>query len=255
VLVGGFAASDWLFTKLCELLTPLDVNMVRPENHVNKAVSDGAISFYLDHIVRTRVSKFTYGSFIHVAYDPSNPDHQYRSHRVFISASGARRLLGSFSIILPKNTQVSETKEFRRSYYSAAESAAGLRTVSFPVWCYRGNVAVPRWEDVDATNYTKLCTIEADLSGVPLLPQPKAVGQGTYYSVDYDFVLLLGMTELKAQIAWRENGVEKRSPTKIVYDPDIDRDPEATQEDIAPLTSSETLLVNALTNLLRDSAY
>ena len=68
----------------------------------NKAVSDGAISFYLDHIVRTRVSKFTYGSFIHVAYDPSNPDHQYRSHRVFISASGARRLLGSFSIILPK---------------------------------------------------------------------------------------------------------------------------------------------------------
>ena len=56
-----------------------------------------------------------------------------------------------------------------------------------------------------AANYTKLCTIEADLSGVPLLPQPKAVGQGTYYSVDYDFVLLLGMTELKAQIAWREN--------------------------------------------------
>ena len=56
-----------------------------------------------------------------------------------------------------------------------------------------------------AGNYTKLCTIEADLSGVPLLPQPKAVGHGTYYSVDYDFVLLLGMTELKAQIAWREN--------------------------------------------------
>ena len=34
VLVGGFAASDWLFTKLCELLAPLDLNIVRPENHV-----------------------------------------------------------------------------------------------------------------------------------------------------------------------------------------------------------------------------
>ena len=34
VLVGEFAASDWLFTKLCELFTPLGVNMVRPENHV-----------------------------------------------------------------------------------------------------------------------------------------------------------------------------------------------------------------------------
>ena len=34
VLVGGFAASDWLFTKVYELLTPLGLNIVRPENHV-----------------------------------------------------------------------------------------------------------------------------------------------------------------------------------------------------------------------------
>ena len=34
VLVGGFAASDWLFSKVYELLTPLGLNIVRPENHV-----------------------------------------------------------------------------------------------------------------------------------------------------------------------------------------------------------------------------
>jgi hypothetical protein len=34
VLVGGFAASDWLFTKVYETLTPLGLNIVRPENHV-----------------------------------------------------------------------------------------------------------------------------------------------------------------------------------------------------------------------------
>jgi len=34
VLVGGFAASDWLFTKVHELLTPLGLNIVRPENFV-----------------------------------------------------------------------------------------------------------------------------------------------------------------------------------------------------------------------------
>ena len=33
VLVGGFAASDWLFIKVHELLTPLGLNIVRPENH------------------------------------------------------------------------------------------------------------------------------------------------------------------------------------------------------------------------------
>ena len=34
VLVGGFAASDWLFSKVHELLTPLGLYIVRPENHV-----------------------------------------------------------------------------------------------------------------------------------------------------------------------------------------------------------------------------
>jgi hypothetical protein len=82
----------------------------------------------------------------------------------------------------------------------------------------------PKWKDVDASercpptirlvssmnlyitdNYTQLCTIEADLSGVPLLPQPKARGKGTFYRLDYDMVLLFGMTELKAQLAWKEN--------------------------------------------------
>ena len=36
-------------------------------------------SILIDHIVRTRISKFTYGSFIHIVYDSSNPDHQHRS--------------------------------------------------------------------------------------------------------------------------------------------------------------------------------
>ena len=34
VLVGGFAASDWLFSKVHELLTPHGLNIVRPKNHV-----------------------------------------------------------------------------------------------------------------------------------------------------------------------------------------------------------------------------
>ena len=34
VLVGEFAASDWLFTKVYEMLTPLGLNVIRPEIHV-----------------------------------------------------------------------------------------------------------------------------------------------------------------------------------------------------------------------------
>ena len=68
----------------------------------NKAVSDGAISFYLDHFVKTRVSKVTYGHFCNLLYDPSVPDHRSQSHNVFTSVSGAERIKGFFDIILPK---------------------------------------------------------------------------------------------------------------------------------------------------------
>ena len=68
----------------------------------NKAVSDGAISFYLDHFVRTRVSKITYGNFCHIPYNPNAPDHRERLNKTFISVSGHKRISDSFDIILPK---------------------------------------------------------------------------------------------------------------------------------------------------------
>lgn len=224
VLVGGFAASDWLFNKVHEKLLPHGLNIIRPENHVNKAVSDGALSFYHDHFVRTRVSKITYGNFCHIPFDPAAPDHQQRLHKTFTSVSGNRRISDSFDVILPKNTQVSETKEFRKSYFRESESRNEFKGASFSVWCYRGAVASPKWKDVDTQNYTKLCTIEVDLSHLPLSPRFKASGSGSFFRLDYDIVLMFGLTELKAVIAWKQNGVEKRSAAKIVYDPDTTND-------------------------------
>ena len=100
-------------------------------------------------------------------YDSNSTDNRYRSQNVFTSASGASRLRVSSSTILPKvsclfpflrvlsmlfyfyNTQVSE-KEFEGSYYSATDSAAGLRVFIVSVWWkVWGNVANPMWADVD----------------------------------------------------------------------------------------------------------
>jgi hypothetical protein len=78
------------------------ISLFCPSVFRNKAVSDGAISFYLDHFVRTRVSKITYGYFCHIPYDPNDPDHRARSHKVFTSVSGNKRISDSFDIILPK---------------------------------------------------------------------------------------------------------------------------------------------------------
>jgi hypothetical protein len=67
-----------------------------------------------------------------------------------------------------------------------------------------------------ADNYTKLCTIEADLSLAAVVTQPK--GEGNFYSVDYAIILLFGMTELKAQVAWTVNvsGLTYVVPSNII---------------------------------------
>jgi hypothetical protein len=86
VLVGGFAASDWLFREVREKLLPHDMDITRPDCHLsvaafleihlalnslfrNKAVSDGALSFYHDHFVRSKGLKITGGEFMSVGGD------------------------------------------------------------------------------------------------------------------------------------------------------------------------------------------
>jgi len=91
-------------------------------------------------------------------------------------------------------------------------------------------------------NYTDLCTIQVDLSHLPLSPQPKFSGRGTCYYFEYDIVLLFGLTELQAMVAWKEDvglpfvllhlfvfteccqGVERQSQARIIYDPDPTND-------------------------------
>ena len=115
--------------------------------------------------------------------------------------------------------------------------------------CYRGEVVTPTWRDVDSRkslisqqwnityitdnieNYTMLCTLEVDISQLPMTYERKVSGGGMYYRAQYDIVLLFGLTELQAMgsllhftvsILFTEGcwqGVERRSPAKIIYDP------------------------------------
>jgi hypothetical protein len=201
-------------------------------------VSDGALSFYHDRFVRTRVSKFTYGIFGDIEFNPADSDHKRRLPQAFTHLSGDLVIPDCFDVILPKvclfffvitllislstqNTQVSETKEFRRSYFRIRESKDEFKSFTRSIWCYRGAVVMPKWKDVDTRkcmvfetmkyyltgsieNYTELCTIEVDLSHLPLSPQPQVSGEGIFYRLSFDIVLLFGQTELEAAVAWKE---------------------------------------------------
>jgi hypothetical protein len=53
---------------------------------------------------------------------------------------------------LPKNKQVSETKELREQYFEEAKDLRVLRTVESEVWYYRGSLENPRWKDEDPSS-------------------------------------------------------------------------------------------------------
>jgi len=53
--------------------------------------------------------------------------------------------------------------------------------------------------------FTLPCHVEADLSSGAIRCWQKSDGSGVYYSANFDVVLLFGLTELKAQIAWDED--------------------------------------------------
>ena len=72
----------------------------------NKAVSEGAASYHLDHYVRARVSKMTYGVSCSMNYDLKDAEHIKREFKSYYTASGDKSIPDAFAIILPRVCEV-----------------------------------------------------------------------------------------------------------------------------------------------------
>jgi hypothetical protein len=204
----------------------------------NKAVADGAVSFYIDHLVSSRVARATYGIEIYTQYDPQDLEHQARKDTKFIDAAGHQSIPNQFSSILMKvirynalihsvhadlflqGTQVSELREFRKPFQFTQKSRHSTNTVN--IMCYKGDLQDPKWLDIEGctasrcwtrltltssnlASFSTLCTIHPDLSELSrtLSPQKSAIDQSDYYRIDFEVIILFGQTELKAQISWK----------------------------------------------------
>ncbi|KAH9933537.1 hypothetical protein B0H21DRAFT_83076 [Amylocystis lapponica] len=202
-LVGGFAASPWLFAQLKQYAQAVGVDVARPDTHTNKAVADGALSFYLDHFVSVRVARVTYGAQCNTTFNPSDSEHKRRSHKVITRPWGKKSLADGFLVILEKGTRVSEEKEFRRALCIERSNVSEFKLIHSTITCYKGKFANPHWTDTEQHMFSTLCHVSADSSGVPIntCKGPK----GTYYTQNFDVVLSFGLTELKAQLCWIEN--------------------------------------------------
>ncbi|KIJ08851.1 hypothetical protein PAXINDRAFT_88280 [Paxillus involutus ATCC 200175] len=216
-LVGGYATSDFLYRRLQNHPAFSDLHLCRPASHVNKAVADGAVSFYIDHLVTSRTSRFTYGVECCHFYDPSLAEHREREQARFSDPSGNIMLPKVFFSILIKGIQVSEQQEFRQTFFIKRALASEFISVEVPILAYRGSLLRPTWMDMEAASFTKMCTVIADTSElISSMSPPPSLDGGIYYRLDIDVILLFGLTELKAQISWK-HGVPSRSPASIVY--------------------------------------
>jgi len=221
-LVGGFATSDYLCSKLEDHFKTKNIDILRPDAYLNKAVAEGAVIFRLDHSVSSRVARYTYGTTCSVPFNSSLADHLARVDTSHEDLSGDIVIPMGFSSILAKDTEVSEETEFRKSYEIVlSKSAFGPRkTVSVDIKCYRNRrKGAPAWIDLDPLHFADLCKVTADITKLKGSIRPQTNHRGTkFFVTKFDVILLFGLTELKAQIAWTQSGVEKRGPAYIVYD-------------------------------------
>ncbi|PCH36693.1 hypothetical protein WOLCODRAFT_82535 [Wolfiporia cocos MD-104 SS10] len=201
-LVGGFAASPWLFSKLQQSLVQLGLTVSRPDRHVNKAVAEGAVAFFLTNWVSVRVARLTYGVECSTQYDENDPEHSIRRGNVVSRPSGRRVIPNAFSVLLSKGTRVHDNDEVYREFYKEASDVSMLNRLTSQIICYRGRNKEPRWTDTEPTMFSSLCTVVVDTSKVCKNIHFGPVG--CYYSQKFKVILLCGL-ELKAQIAWTED--------------------------------------------------
>ncbi|KAI0338760.1 hypothetical protein BDW22DRAFT_1337232 [Trametopsis cervina] len=218
LLVGGFAASPWLFARLKGILQEIGIQLSRPDNHTNKAVAEGAVIHFLGSVVAVRVARLTYGATCVKAYNPSDPEHTSRASKLTSRPSGRLTIPGGFTAMLIKGTRMRDQEEVSFPFFQETPSASLLNSISADITCYRGAAKEPRWTDEEPERFSTLCTVRADTSRV--IRRKKQGPNGTYYQQAYKIVLSCGLTEMKAQISWMEEGVEKRGPASIVYDDD-----------------------------------
>ena len=191
--------------------------------------------------MRGRISKFTYGIPGWVVYKPSNPEHVKREHKTFKNAQGKKCVPGFFTtmlskvwhqIILFRSPPLRRLPRFRAPKYSKAEKSkqGGAHAVKGPqprvyqhqlsstsgmqrnrcgwmlkevqLWILSYDHRI-QYSRVPKDKFEILCHVVADISAAPCkLTTGKAPSWKVCYSREYDVVLLVGLTELKAQIRW-----------------------------------------------------
>lgn len=150
---------------MCLYLHPLNPSLLNLP-FKNKAVSDGALSFYHDCFIHTQISSLLMDisaafSLILLTWTTKKDTtmnlswHQGSKISMISSMSSCPRFIHLsschllFTYLSVQDMQVLETKEFRETYWCECSLKSQFKRLSFSMPCYWGAVAMPKWKDVD----------------------------------------------------------------------------------------------------------
>lgn len=198
------------------------------------------MSFYVEHFVSVRAMRFAYGTSCVIEYNPEDADHIKRRGKAYTRPSGRMVIPNSFKMILAKvrlfttlslallkvgyrvrscasrmrfthrastrrrRAQLRSTRYRRRSCATGVASRTRVGWTPSPVSTLT-NLSRHRVPTTSTTEqFSTLCTVFADTTNVKKEKKTRANGSA-YFRLDFQIVLLCGLTEFKAQISWVEN--------------------------------------------------
>ncbi|KAG8985544.1 hypothetical protein FRB90_004633 [Tulasnella sp. 427] len=154
-LVGGFAASPWVFSETKRRLKAagLGCEVKRAQSDTAKAVAHGGVVFYLDRNVTERTMRFTCGIGISPSYNSSNAEHEARKHKLWKDEIEGRMYVGGgFSTLVKKDQVVSVDSVYRQSgIHSKATRAPETITWYQSIQRYSGTRSSINFIDMDAS--------------------------------------------------------------------------------------------------------
>ncbi|KAF8642450.1 hypothetical protein AX16_009486 [Volvariella volvacea WC 439] len=208
LLVGGFAANEWVFKSLKSSCDPIGVSIYRPDHHTGKAVAGGAVAHFLERYLRARISKFAVGIAGLLRYNPEDPEHVLRKSQLATLPDGSLVFSNCFDTFLPKNTRVTEECQYRRSFSNTKLTYQELINCRCQIKFYGhfGELARPQWMNENPDDYRLLGEIPVRISDFRHVIRREIGSHGDVcYKIYYDVIIFFGSTELKAQIGWKES--------------------------------------------------
>lgn len=88
-----------------------------------KAVANGALAWYIDDTVSSRVSKYFFGTNASVRYDPNNPEHVERGP--FLNNDGIAVVLNGWYTVVPKVSSIMSARNWAPSLYIERAHSSG----------------------------------------------------------------------------------------------------------------------------------